>query len=290
MKGARWTWLLALASLLSVASARAELAPPSVAPGPGSGASPASISPPVVPPAAESAKGGALPVTSAHAETATASSPAALPALEVPVPKATDAGQVTTDHALVVGRWGVEARRVSAAVGTFALRRGDGCPAVAATGGDANATPCDVPVNGLVIRRWVRPAFAWSAGLAFALGGGRQGDMNLDTYAGVGPIVGVTLLLGQWKHLAIGASPEITWLLFKPASSADTVNHIEVSGALEAELHFGFIELPALSLSFRAGPHLELDRGGDTSVWALGFVGPSSAWGLLNNLAVRYYF
>jgi len=98
------------------------------------------------------------------------------------------------------------------------------------------------------------------------------------------------LLLGQWKHLAIGASPEITWLLFKPASSASTVNHVEVSGALEAELHFGFIELPALSLSFRAGPHLELDRGGDTSVWALGFAGPSSAWGLLNNLAVRYYF
>ena len=214
--------------------------------------------------------------------------PAPPPPLVVPEPKVAD-GAGPTDHQLVIGRWGIEARRVSSAEGAFALRPTTGCAAVAATGGSPSASRCDVPVNALVLRHWATPAFAWSAGLAFAFGGGRQGDMNLDTYAGAGPIVGLTLLLGQWKHLAIGASPELTWIFFKPASSAPLVTHLEVSGGLEAELHFGFISLPALSLSLRAGLHLELDRGDDASVWALGFAGPSSAWGLLNNLAVRYY-
>ena len=44
------------------------------------------------------------------------------------------------------------------------------------------------------------------------------GPSSRDTYFGVGPIVGLSLLLGNWRHLAVSASPELAYVWFRPAA------------------------------------------------------------------------
>ncbi|HVE31393.1 MAG TPA: helix-turn-helix domain-containing protein [Mycobacteriales bacterium] len=59
--------------------------------------------------------------------------------------------------------------------------------------------------------------------------------------------------------------------------------------ALEAELHFGFVGVPALSVSLIAGWGLRYESTPDARVWSVGVIGAGSAWGALSNLFVRYY-
>src|SRR5436190_9723671 len=72
-----------------------------------------------------------------------------------------------TDHDTVVGRWGVEARQV--AVFDRTLRQESGCDET-----------CPVALDSLGVRHWSRSKYAWSAGLAFAVGGGssRRGGVS----------------------------------------------------------------------------------------------------------------
>src|SRR4051794_37024009 len=80
-----------------------------------------------------------------------------------------------TDHDLVVGRWGLEARQV----GIFQRSPGNdpSCP----VGGD-----CPLRFNAFSVRRWHTPTYAWSAGLVLGIGGGSRYDMgstkSWDTY------------------------------------------------------------------------------------------------------------
>jgi len=200
-----------------------------------------------------------------------------------PIPTA-DETPALSDHDAVVRHIGVEARPFDPGPVPLALRPAFGCPA-------AQTTPCEITMGVLAGRYWTTRNLALNAGLAFAAGGGREGTQALDTYFGIGPVVGLTLLLGNWRHLAVGASPELALVWFRPGPSAaiGAVTMINLRAALEAELHFGFVGVPALSVGIATGLAFQFESGSDTRVWSVGVVGAESVWGVLSNLFVRYY-
>jgi hypothetical protein len=202
-------------------------------------------------------------------------------ALVNPVPTG-DIGLAVSDHDLVVGHWGIEARRVSPGPYPLALRPTRGCP---------STTPaCTVDLGLIGVRTWLSRDLAINAGLALALGGGKEGARTLDTYAGGGPLLGVTVLLGNWRHLAVGASPELGVFVFKPGGGSTRSTVIfDLRAVLEGELHFGFVGVPALSVGIASGLGFRYESTPDASVWSIGVVGPTSAWGVLTDLFVRYY-
>ncbi len=194
-----------------------------------------------------------------------------------------------TDHDQVVGRWGIEARHIA----TFQRTPGQDA---------ACGVNCPVDVNSLGVRHWVRDRFAWTAGLAFGMGGGSTTTTaakgSWDTYLGVGPTGGATFLLRSWKHVAVGLSPQIDVLFFMPGGSRAKTFLVNARGLVEAEVHLGFIGLPELTLSLASGVAIGY-RGvtkpattdtGTASAWSVGLSGPESIKALVSNVALRFYF
>ena len=142
----------------------------------------------------------------------------------------------------------------------------------------------------LSVRHWVTRNLALNAGVALALGGGSQGDRLLDTYFGFGPGVGLSILLGNWRHLAIAASPDLSLVWFKAAGSADATYVVDLRAELEGELHFGFIGVPALSLGLRSGMSLRMEKSTELTQWAAGMSGATTLRALVSDLTLRYYF
>jgi hypothetical protein len=211
---------------------------------------------------------------------------AAAPASEAPAPgpvPTADATPAESDHDAVVRHVGIELRRLDAGPFAFDLRSGTGCPSV-------QTTPCRVELGALALRFWKTRNLAITGGLALGFGGGRDMNRTLDSYVGVGPIAGVSLLLGNWRHLAVSASPEASFVYFKPGGdSTSSTKVVSVRAALEGELHFGFVGVPALSVGMATGLGFRWVSTADARVWSIGAVGPSSVWGVLTNLFVRYY-
>jgi hypothetical protein len=269
---------LGLALFASAARAEAPAAavpPPVVVPGVPPGTPPPPLPPPVVEPPAP-APAGAMP----YAQGGAVLLPPP-PSRPGPVPTS-DAEPSASDHDAVVGHVGIEARRLTPAPFPLALRTPGGCPA-------ALTTPCTVDIGALEARYWMTRNLALAAGLALALGGGGDQGRPLDTFAGVGPVVGLSLLLGNWRHLAVSASPEVSWLWFKPGGGAPSTTLVDVRAALEGELHFGFVGVPALSVGLIAGLGMRYESTPDTRVWSVGVIGAGSVWGALTNLFLRYY-
>jgi hypothetical protein len=266
--------LTALAVIFARAPARAAEPP-----------TPPTAPPPVVPAPATSAPGPVAPPPVEPTRPSLSPADVAGPPAErvAPIPTA-DETPAPSDHDAVVHHVGVEARPFDPGPVPLALRPGFGCPA-------AQTTPCEITMGVLAARYWTTRNLAFNAGLAFAVGGGRQGTQALDTYFGAGSVVGLTLLLGNWRHLAVGASPELAVVWFRPGPSADigAVTMINLRAALEAELHFGFVGVPALAVGIATGFAFQFESGSDTRVWSVGVMGAESVWGVLSNLFVRYY-
>jgi hypothetical protein len=188
-----------------------------------------------------------------------------------------------SDHDAVVRHVGIELRRMDAGPFAFDLRAGTGCPA-------AQTTPCRVELGALALRFWQSRNLAITGGLALGFGGGRDMNRALDSYVGIGPIAGFSLLLGNWRHLAVSASPEASFVYFKPGGdSTSSTKVVSLRAALEGELHFGFVGVPALSVGMVTGLGFRWVSTSDSRVWSIGAVGPDSVWGVLTNLFVRYY-
>jgi hypothetical protein len=249
--------------------------PPVATPGVPPATPPPALPPPVVEPAP-----AALPPASGAPGAPAAPAPAARG--PGPIPTA-DATAAPSDHDAVVGHLGIEARRIQPAPFPLALRSDTGCPA-------GQTTPCEVQMGALEARYWGTRNLAVDAGLAFAFGGGSQGGRALDSYVGAGPVLGLTLLLGNWRHLAVGASPEATVVWFKPGGgSTKSTTLVDLRATLEGELHFGFVGVPALSVGLQAGLGFRYESTPDARVWSVAVVGADSVWGALSNLFVRYY-
>jgi hypothetical protein len=77
---------------------------------------------------------------------------------------------------------------------------------------------------------------------------------------------------------------------FRPGGDgAASTTLIDLNANLEAELHFGFVGVPALSVGILAGMAVQYERAPVAHLWSIGVVGGDSAWGVLSNLFVRYY-
>jgi hypothetical protein len=248
-------------------------APPSTPPPPAATA-PSATPPPGAPAAAPAVP----PAPSPTGEVAAA------PAV-APVPTA-DETPAASDHDAVVGHVGIEARHFDPGPMPLALRDGLGCPM-----GGAGTSACEVTMGALAARYWWTRNLALTAGAAFGVGGGRNDTRGLDTYLGVGPIVGLSVLLGNWRHLAISASPEAALVWFKPSVGGDTssTTMLSLRAALEGEVHLGFIGVPALSIGLLAGMSFQYESVAGTRLWSVGVLGGDSLWGAVSNLFVRYY-
>lgn len=209
--------------------------------------------------------------------------------LERRVPIA-DAAAAASDHDAVRDSWGVEVRPVATRLSVFGLRAATGCPAaLSTTGAAAGACPA-VSVGALVARRWMGRNVAIDGGLALALGGGSDGTRGLDTYFGMGPVFGISVLLANWRHVAIAAGPVLTVVVFRAAGSASTTYVADLLTRVEAELHFGFIGAPALSLGIRSGLAFRLEHAADATLWSVGVGGATTVRSLFEDVALRYYF
>jgi hypothetical protein len=250
--------------------------PPVVLPGMPPTTPPPPLPPPVVDPAPPAT--GAAPGTPG----APATAPAPPERRIGPIPTA-DANAAPSDHDAVVGHVGLEARRIDPVPFPLALEPTTGCPA-------GQTTPCEVQMGAIEARYWQTRNLALDAGVALAFGGGNTMGRTLDSYVGVGPVLGLTLLLGNWKHLAVGASPEVDFVWFKPGGgSTKSTTLVDLRAAIEGELHFGFVGVPALSVGLQAGLGFRYESTPDSRVWSIGVIGANSVWGALSNLFVRYY-
>jgi hypothetical protein len=207
------------------------------------------------------------------------------PVVVGPVPTA-DEIPAPSDHDAVVGHIGIEARRFDPGPMPLALRDGLGCPM-----GAAGTTACEVTMGAVAVRYWWTRNLALNAGAAIAAGGGRNDTRSIDTYLGIGPIVGMSLLLGNWKHLSVAASPELALVWFKPSVGSDSgsTTILALQAAVEAEIHLGFVGVPALSIGLLAGMGFQYESVAGTRLWSVGVLGGDSVWGALSNLFVRYY-
>ena len=59
--------------------------------------------------------------------------------------------------------------------------------------------------------------------------------------------------------------------------------------ALEGELHFGFVGVPALSIGLQAGAQVQYEHAPAAHLWSVGVIGAGSIWDALSTLYVRYY-
>jgi hypothetical protein len=256
----------------------------------------AAAAPPPGPPAAAPASASAPPpVASAPSPAASpAPAPALVPPTDVTAPAPVVVGPVPTadeipapsDHDAVVGHIGIEARRFDPGPMPLALRDGLGCPM-----GAAGTAACEVTMGAVAVRYWWTRNLALNAGAAIGAGGGRNDTRSLDTYLGIGPIVGMSLLLGNWKHLSVAASPQLALVWFKPSIGSDSgsTTMLALQAAVEAEVHLGFVGVPALSIGLLAGLGFQYESVAGTRLWSVGVMGGDSIWGALSNLFVRYY-
>jgi hypothetical protein len=272
--------LVALVASLVAAPASAQKAGPVVAPPP----SPTVAPPPSVPAPVAPAPAPVAPLVPAPppVEVVIAPEPAPPPVVIAPVPTA-DATEAASDHDAVVGHVGVEVRSLGAAPFGFALRP-TGCPAT-------QTTPCEAFVGAVAARYWRSRNVAFTGGLALGFGGGKDGPRTLDSYAAVGPLVGASLLLGNWRHLAVLASPDLSFVWFKPAvgDSGASTKVVTLRAMLEGELHFGFLGVPAFSVGVATGLGFRWVDTQAGNAWAVGVSGPGSVMSVLNNFFVRYY-
>jgi hypothetical protein len=196
-----------------------------------------------------------------------------------------------TDHDSVVGAWGIEARRLASLERTL--------------GQEANCDPCLVDLNAISLRRWSRPGYAWTVGLALGLGGGSSRmdgtTKSWDTYMGLGPTVGANFLLANWKHLAVSLAPQLDLVFFLPSGKGSKSFIANLRGLVEGEVHLGMIGLPAASVSLSSGIELGVlfatkdnkpnPRPNATALkYSLGMTGPRSLWDLVTRFQLRYYF
>jgi hypothetical protein len=64
---------------------------------------------------------------------------------------------------------------------------------------------------------------------------------------------------------------------------------VQLRAALEGELHFGFVGVPALSVGMTTGLGFKCVSDGASRLWAVQVLGAGGVWSVLSNLFVRYY-
>lgn len=223
-------------------------------------------------------------------------------------PAPAQAVQADDDHELVVGTVGI------GYLGRTGMLLGDD-----PGGGGASATPfaVDAPVIG--IRYWVDEMLGIDAGLGFNMTSqsGSNGPVNADDelwWAGILHI-GVPLSLASEGHFSFQIVPEANvgygqrtvepaaaMGMPAPGDQVGTGFHLDVGARAGAEIHFGFIDIPRLSLQATVGARLESDSlnweqegvagtDSDASVFSLGTTVQGTPWNIFTaSIGALYYF
>jgi hypothetical protein len=188
---------------------------------------------------------------------------------------------------------------------------------------NGNSNQLGVPVVG--VRYWLDPMLGLDLG-AGLLVGGRSSEVTpaggpTTTASGPKPTAfmlhaGVPLALTSAKHFAFEVIPEANFGLAQMSQDAtlDPVTnitkqsgtHLDVGARVGAEIHFGFIGVPQLSLVGTVGLKFNYDSVSteseaqpagtgvnkiSSSSWTLGTTLNERPWGIFtNNLSVFYYF
>lgn len=259
---------------------------------------------------------GVLVTSSALAQAADAAPAAAAPAAPPePAPAAADASASTSGSAQVgmaLPGAAPQAAAVAggsdhdAVVGRLAVgylgRNG-----VTIAGAGINPTVIPTPVIG--VRYWLSDMLGIDAGLGFGLtsGSAEQGGMSAD-----GPSWrlfmihgGVPIALANAGHFSFqivpelnlgfaGASQEVAGMTTKASGF-----HLDVGARAGAEIHFGFINVPQLSLQGSVGLRMNMDStsqtvmdvDSSTSGFSLGTTVGDNPWNIFtSNVAALYYF
>ena len=193
------------------------------------------------------------------------------PAAAAPAAAATPGG---SDHAQMVGRL---------AVGYFGITNTGAAANVPPGGGVANTGPNDSPygINGQApvvgVRYWLDPMIGIDAGIGMSMVSGtiNDGDPATPDYkrgSFTGFLIhgGVPLALASADHFTFEVIPEIN--LGFAGGSEDTNGaaagkieysgfHFDLGARVGAEIHFGFIKLPQLSLVASVGLRFDSDSG-----------------------------
>jgi hypothetical protein len=215
---------------------------------------------------------------------------------------AADTTQGNSDHVNVVGRLGI------GYLGRRTMSIADPGSAIGAP------TPVDAPVVG--IRYWIDPMLGIDAGLGLSFSGGSTSGPGGPEVDKVGATVfilhaGVPLSLASSGHFSFQIVPEVNFGLASATAELDPAPDNEVSGfhldlgaRAGAEIHFGFIDIPQLSLQAGVGLSLLIESvsasnpGGaepaeesEDSTSAFGTTLAGNPWDIFTgNISALYYF
>lgn len=230
--------------------------------------------------------------TTPVAAPAPATAPAAPAQAGMTLPGATpDPAADAADHAAVVGHFGIG----------YMGRR-----SIVTDIGAADPVSVDVPVIGA--RYWLSPLMGIDAGVGmlFSAGSNKVGNVSADSQGYSVFILhgGVPLALAGSKHFSFQVVPEanIGFSSSQRAANGPKLSgfHLDLGARAGAEIQFGFIGIPELSLQAGVGLALNYDRAkatppaGDATVQSRTSLGTSvgdNPWNIFTgNVAALYYF
>jgi hypothetical protein len=188
----------------------------------------------------------------------------------VPAPSAQPAASSAggTDHDRVINQWALRYfGQVSA-------------------GGPGGAAPT---VHNIGVRYWLSRAIGVEAGVGLAFST-RSTMGGSNTEFGFGITGGLPINLAATQHLAIHVIPNVT---FGMPTVDPLVTVLSLGADAAAELHFGFINVPQMSLQARFGLNVNLLAGGGVTQFGFGTTAGqgSNVWDVIAaSIAATYYF
>jgi hypothetical protein len=253
---------------------------------------------------------GVLVTSSAFAQAADAAPAAAAPA-PPPQPVAADASASSSGSAQVGMALPGAAPQAAAVAGSSDHDAVVGRLAVGYLGRNGvtigGGAVIQAPVVG--VRYWLSDMLGIDAGLGFGFGGSSTevGGMDNDGPSAHAFIIhgGVPLSLASAGHFSFQVVPELNVGFAGTSQDVGGMTnknsgfHMDLGARAGAEIHFGFINVPQLSLQGSIGARLNIDSqkvttmGTDasSSSWSLGTTVGDNPWNIFtSNVAALYYF
>ncbi len=170
------------------------------------------------------------------------------------------------------------------------------------------------PIVG--VRYWINGMLGLDVGLGLALIGGSieetapDNDVDLDSFTGFAFHAGVPLALASADHFTFEIVPEANVGIGSAEQADGDITHsgfhLDIGARAGAEIHFGFMKIPQLSLQGSVGLQFALDSGStdtdppgagappdsiERSRTALQTTVGSNPWNIFtSNVAALYYF
>lgn len=147
-----------------------------------------------------------------------------------------------------------------------------------------------VPVHNIGMRYWISRMIGIEAGIGLAFSTTSVAGAGSTTRFGYAITGGVPINLAATQHLAIHVIPNLT---FGMPTVDPLVTVLSVGADAAAELHFGFIGVPQMSLQARFGLNVNLLATNGVTQFGFGTTAGSGSnvWDVIAaSVAATYYF